>query len=408
MCATREWTIGVGVATEVDRRAVETWFRRRGLPLVVRGRLRGSQLLQRTTPALVLLLVIDPMLSALGVLTLSDSEQFARQVDNPGYVVGLLALTVGSLVVPVLAGWLTARWMRRMGERGRLILAWSVVVLTVVVLPPIEERTGLRDSVWTYVVLNLIGIPVLLLLVYAGAGSILAWALRNAVHQLGAIGMLASRALPLLVLVVLFSFFAAEVWQAADALPRWRLWLVAAFLAMLAVLFIGSVLAEELRAMVRTVRAGQVADLGSHVRDTPLAGLLDGDLRKNQHPLTRSEKVNIALVLFLAQALQIVVFAMLVFGLFMVFGALTVKQSVVESWIGHRPVLGELFGLELPVTNALVQVSLFLSVFSGLYFAASVATDAHYRKSFFEPLLADVRISLAAREVYLARWFVSS
>jgi hypothetical protein len=390
--------------SEVDRRAVEAWFRRRGLPLVIRRRWRGSDLLQRATPALVLLLFIDPLLSGIGKLLVVDEEKLQRLGDNPGFVVGLLALIVSALVVPVLAGWLTARWMRRLGQRGRPIAAWTVVVLTVVVLPPIEGWAGLRDGILTYVLLNLIGIPVLLLLIHVGAGSIFGWALRSAVRQLGAIGTLASRALPLLMLVVLFSFFATEVWQVADALPRWRLWLVVGFLAALAVLFIASVLAEELRAMVRTVRAGRVSDLVNHVTGTPLAELVDDGLEKNEHPLSRSEKVNIALVLFLAQALQIVVFSVLVFGLFMVFGTLTVSRTVVQGWVGGEPRVGELFGVELPVSNALVQVSLFLAMFSGLYFAASAATDPHYRKSFFEPLLADVRVSLAAREVYLARW----
>jgi hypothetical protein len=390
--------------SDVDRRAVEAWFRRRGLPLVIRRRWRGSDLLQRATPALVLLLFIDPLLSGIGRLLVVDDEKLQRLGDNPGFVVGLLALIVSALVVPVLAGWFTARWMRRLGQRGRLIVAWTVVVLTVVVLPPIEGWAGLRDGILTYVLLNLVGIPVLLLLIHVGAGSIFGWALRSAVRQLGAIGTLASRALPLLMLVVLFSFFATEVWQVADALPRWRLWLVVGFLATLAVLFIASVLAEELRAMVRKVRAGQVSDLVNHVTGTPLAALVDDGLEKSEHQLSRSEKINIALVLFLAQALQIVVFAVLVFGLFMVFGTLTVSQSVIQSWVGSEPRVGELFGVELPVSNALVQVSLFLAMFSGLYFAASAATDPHYRKSFFEPLLADVRVSLAAREVYLARW----
>jgi MFS family permease len=388
------------VVSDVDRRVVEGWFRRRGLPLVIRRQWRGGDLLQRATPALVLLLIIDPLLSAIGRILVVDEDR----LDNPGLVFGLLALIVAALVVPVLAGWLTARWMRRLSPRGRLTLAWTVVVLTVVVLPPIEGWLGLRDGILTWVLVNLVGIPVLLILIQLGAGSIFGWALRNAVRQLGTIGTLASRALPLLMLVVLFSFFATEVWQVADALPRWRLWLVVAFLAGLAVLFIGSVLAEELRAMVRTVRAGQMSDLVNHVTGTPLANLIDEGTERPEYPLTRSERVNIALVLFLAQALQIVVFSVLVFGLFMVFGTLTVSRSVVRSWVGNEPRVGVLFGIELPVSNALVQVSLFLAVFSGLYFAASAATDPHYRKSFFEPLLADVRVSLAAREVYLARW----
>ncbi|HEV2779711.1 MAG TPA: hypothetical protein VGX25_09950 [Actinophytocola sp.] len=389
---------------EADRRAVEAWFRRRGLPLVIRRRFRGAALLQRATPALVFLAVIDPLLSGLGVLLAVEDDEFARLVDNPGFVIGLLALTAAALVIPVLAGWLVARWMRRSSERGRLVLALVVVALILVVLPAAEWWAGLRAGLWAYVLVNLLSVPVLLVLARVGAGSILAWALRSAVGQLGAIGTLASRALPLLMLVVLFSFFAAEVWQVAAALPRWRLWLVVAFLAGLAVLFIGSVLADELREQVRTVRAGDTADLVGHVVGTPLADVLDDGHEKVEHPLTRSEKVNIALVLFLAQALQIVVFSALVFGLFMLFGALTVQQDVVEAWIGRRPPSGELFGLRLPVPDVLVQVSLFLAVFSGLYFAASAATDPHYRTSFFDPLVADVRVSLAAREVYLARW----
>jgi hypothetical protein len=390
-------------ASEVDRRAVEAWFRRRGLPLVIRRRFRGSQLLARVTPALVFLLVIDPLVSGVGVLVDVTDEEFSRLVDNPGYVVGLLALTVGALVVPVLAGWLVSRRMHRLTERGRLVLALVVVAL-IVLLPVAEERAGLRDGVWMYVLLNLAAVPVLLAVVHVGAGSILAWALRSAVRQLGAVGTMASRALPLLMLVVLASFFAGEVWQVANTLERWRLWLVVAFLAGLAVLFIGSVLADELREQVHTVRAARVSDLVEHVAGTPLADLLDDGHERTGHPLTRSEKVNIALVLFCAQALQIVVFSTLVFGLFMMFGALTVTAPVVESWVGAEPTKGVLFGLRLPVSNALVQVSLFLSAFSGLYFAASAATDPHYRKSFFDPLLADVRVSLAAREVYLVRW----
>jgi hypothetical protein len=304
----------------------------------------------------------------------------------------------------VLAGWLLAKAMRRMAGRARRVLAGAVVALVVFVLPLVENWSGLRAGVLTHVLLNLVAVPVLLFLVYLGAGSIVSWALRNAVYQLGTVGSLASRALPLLMLVVLFSFFATEVWQVAAALPRWRLWLVVAFLAALAVLFLVAVLSEELRTMVRTLRAGPTADLVAHVTGTPFADLIDEDRERGRHPLTRPEKVNIALVLFLAQALQIVVFAALVFALFMVFGTLAVEPSVVESWVGREPPRGQLFGIRLPVTDALVQVSLFLAVFSGLYFAASAATDPHYRRSFFEPLLADVRVSLAAREVYLTRW----
>ena len=394
-------------SAEVDRRAVEAWFRRRGLPHVVRRKSQGRALLQRTTPALVVLLAVDPLLSEYGALTAANHDDFTRRVDNPGYVLVELALLVAAFVAPVLAGWLVAKVMRRLAPRPRLVLAWVVLVLTIAVLPAIEQWAGLHHGLWAYLLRNLLPVPILLALVYVGAGAIVNWALRNGFYQLRRIGTLASRALPLLMLVVLFSFFATEVWQVADALPRWRLWLVIAFLALLAVLFLSAVLSDELGAMVGTLRAVPLADLVGHVTGTPLAALVDENGQKGEHPLTRSERANITLVLFLAQALQIVMFSLLVFGLFMLFGALTVKQSVVQTWLGKEPQPGVLLGVHLPLTNALVQVSLFLAVFSGLYFAASVATDERYRKSFFEPLLADVRVSLAAREIYLARWLTS-
>jgi len=279
-----------------------------------------------------------------------------------------------------------------------------VLALTIVVVPAIEQWAGLHDGLNQYLLTNVLPVPILLLFVFLGAGSIISWALRNGIYQLRRVGTLASRALPLLMLVMLFSFFATEVWQVADSLDRLQLWLVVGFLAALAVLFLIGVLSDELGEMVRTLRAVSARELAGHVRDTPFAALIDENHEQRARPLRRLERLNISLVLFLAQALQIMVFSLLVFGLFMLFGALAVKQSVVRTWLGVDPKPGVLLGVHLPVSNALVQVSLFLSVFSGLYFAASVATDEHYRKSFFDPLLKDVRVSLAAREVYLARW----
>lgn len=388
---------------DVDLRAVETWFRRRGLPLVVQKRLRGRALLQRTAPAVVFALLVDPLITLLANVLDASQRELDRRVEDPLFVIGVLALAVAILVIPVLVGWLAWRWMRAVGAVGKLVIAWTAVVLTVVGLPLAERALDLRDTVWLPMAVNAGSILVLIGFVYVGAGSILGWGLRHALRQLGAIGTMASRALPLLVLVVMFSFFAAEVWQMANSLGRKRLWFVVAALAGLAVLFMMSVLSDELKEMAKRAKDGAFTDLGTVLRKTPLAGTEDGF--GVAQPLSRLERMNVALVLFVAQAMQIVMLATLTFGLFMVLGVLTMKPDVIASWVQVeqselQP--GTLFGLELPVPNALVQVSIFLSVFAGLYFAASAATDAHYRKSFFDPLLDDVQVSLAARQVYLA------
>lgn len=389
-------------AERIDLRAVETWFRRRGLPLVVRRRVRGTAIVQRSTPAMVFVLLIDPLLSGITALVDVPREQVERQVDNPVFVIGLLALAVAALVVPVLAGWLTSRWLRATGPTGRFVIAWTVFALNVPVLPVVEKLTGLRELLWTNIAVDLVSLLLLFFLVYVGAGSILGWGLRHAARQLGTIGTMATRALPLLVLVVIFSFFATEVWQVANSLRRWQLWLAVAFLALLAVLFMVSVLNDELKQM-----AGRIAERGDGVDElivgTPVAGARDVPLEP--HPLSRSERANITLVLFVAQAMQVVLLSTLVFCLFLVLGILTMRRDVIASWLQVRPdelQTGVLFGMQIGVPNVLVQVSIFLSAFSALYFAASAATDPQYRKSFFDPLLDDVRVSLAARQVYLA------
>ncbi|MEC3979553.1 hypothetical protein [Amycolatopsis sp. H20-H5] len=382
-----------------DRLAVEAWFRRRGLPTVVERGRRGRGVLYRAAPFLAFFTVLDPLLS--GLLALLDVPQDAVDVrlDNTGYVIGVLSLTLGALVVPAVGGWLVDKALEHRSERTRLVVAIVFLVLGVVVLPVLEVVTGLGDTlvadIVTYAVLALL----VLLFVRVGVGSILGWAVRSAAAQVSSLGTLASRALPLLLLVVMFSFFTGELWQAAERLSRSQLWIVLAFLGVIGALFVLSMLSDELK----TLRSGEVqaAPSADLLRATPFAG---AELPAERKPLARSERVNIVLVLFLAQLAQIVAFAVLVFVFFVVFGALMIQPEVVTAYAGRASAPGVLFGVRLPVSNALIQVSLFLSVFSGLYFAASTATDVHYRRAFFEPLLDDVARSLAARDIYLAHW----
>jgi len=391
-------------ATGFDRRAVEAWFRRRGLPLFVRSDERASRLLQRAVPALVFVLVIDPITTLVTWLVDVPQAEFQRRMANTAYVFPLLALIVSAVVVPALAGWLMSRLMGVLPRRGRWVVARLVLVLNIVGLPLVDWSTGLRDVLWLSLTINVCVTLLMLFFVWVGAGSILAWGLRKAFAELSSVGRMATKALPLLVLVIIFSFFSTEMWQIADGLPRWRLWLVVALFAVLGVLFMAARLDEELKKMIDRVAGDKIDDLAGVLRDTPLAPAVAGP-PIDALSLSRRERANITLVLFVAQVLQILVLSMLVFVVLIALGALAVDSAVIDSWLGAgaHTIEGTLFGVRLPLSRGLVQVSLFLAAFSGVYFAASAATDQHYREAFFEPLLADVRKSLAARQVYLAR-----
>jgi hypothetical protein len=95
-----------------------------------------------------------------------------------------------------------------------------------------------------------------------------------------------------------------------------------------------------------------------------------------------------------------------VFALFMVLGELAVSRDAIRAWTNRDPTPGTLFGVQIPVTNELLQVSMFIAAFSTLYFVVTTVTDAGHRKAFLEPVLEHLRISIAARAHYLARYAV--
>ncbi|HET6286771.1 MAG TPA: hypothetical protein VFG15_08470 [Amycolatopsis sp.] len=388
---------------DLDRRAADAWFRRRGLPMVIHRRRRGAGMLRRSTPGLVFLSLLDLLLAGLLKLLDVPEEVLAARMRESGlaYVLGVLALTFAVVVVPVIAGRLMAKLLRALHRvRVRLAVMAATIGFWLLVLPLGERLTGLvswENPFWAAVFANLVALAVLMLLVRVGLGSILTWAARSAVAQVRAIGTLASRALPLLLLVVMFSFFTAELWQAVERLTPGRLWLVVGFLVLIGAVFLASMLSDE----IKESKSWTVEPGASVLRGTPFD---DETPPPDRRALTKIEHLNIALVLFLAQAVQIVAFGVLVFAFFVVFGVLILRPEVVTGFAGRESAPGTLLGVPLPVSSALLNVSVFLAVFSGLYFAASTATDVRYRRSFFEPLLEDVKISLAARDIYLAHW----
>ena len=90
---------------------------------------------------------------------------------------------------------------------------------------------------------------------YLGFGSILLWAFRFAWVQLGALGTLMSRALPLLMLTVVV-YFTGELWQLAARMTRQRLWQTIGFLAAVALVFMIATIRDEVRAL-REDRSGR-------------------------------------------------------------------------------------------------------------------------------------------------------
>lgn len=359
-------------------RAAQDRLRSLGLPLLLEPSVRARALLDRTAALLVGLAVacVGYALSVQATSRFTAAEladEAAIDVDDPrlpGLAVSLVVLLAAPLVV-----WLAVLVVRRLPRRARP--AVSVVGIAGIVLAPTVLVTD-PSPPWPVRVL----IPIAVLAAtYAGLGTMLAWAGRRAVRELGRLGPMVSRVLPVLMLAVLFVFFNAEMWQIADRLSMPRTWAAVAVLAALCVVLVAVNARDEVRTVVR-----------EHER------AVDGPV-----PLGRTERLNVLAVSILVTLMQVVIFSVLVFCFLVAFGSLAIPDATVQQWVGRPPAGFDGWLGRLPVSRTLVQVSLFLAAFSALNFAAGSSADRAYRRAFVDPALEDVREGLQVRQAYRRR-----
>jgi hypothetical protein len=229
-----------------DRR-VHDWFLSRGLPLVLRRRVRVRNLIERAAPVIAGF--------GAGLVGHDIAVWLTERPVGVGFPAGAAAvgavLGISALGLPAL---------RRLGGRVWHGAAWAVIGLFVVALPLVAADEGWKVA----------GIPEALAvaaavvgLTYLGVGSIVLWALKFAAIQVGAMITLMSRALPLLMLTVMI-FFTNEIWQLMAAMSGDRFWWTTGFLAAVAVAFMVATIRDEVRALreSRSAKPRQRRDAG--------------------------------------------------------------------------------------------------------------------------------------------------
>ncbi|CAN5581493.1 hypothetical protein BH09ACT8_BH09ACT8_27440 [soil metagenome] len=368
------------------------WFLHRGLPLVLTRQVRSRALIARSAP----------VVSGVGALTAATMLLADLTGDDPdyGYAVRLGIIAAVLLAAPF-ALHLLHQTGTRLGEAGRRSGALLVMAIFVVVMPvTVNGWSGAAAAeAPVFLLISLLAVW----LTYLGFGAITSWAFRFAWGQFGALGTLMSRALPLLMITVVV-YFTGELWQLSARMTRQRLWQTIGFLALVAILFMITTIRDEVRAL-REDRAESM-DPMALLADTPLAELADHDAGRT--PLSRGEQINVVAVMVVSQAIQVVFFTAGLFAFFLALGIVAVPDDVTVLWaaegscaVGQPPCAGTWFGVHVPVPQTVVHMSLFVAVLSGLYFTVSTSVDPLYRQRFFEPLIADVAVSLAGRDAYL-------
>jgi len=368
-------------------RATERWFIRRGLPMFVEDYSAGRDVWTRALPVLVVLLVV----SVFGtVFVARDGWSFAAAL------VATVACFVGYAV-----------WNKRAGRRAfalprHVTRPWLVVW---VVLPSVLQLLAERDL--EQFVAALVSGLVVLGLVYVitryALVALTVWAVRWTFQQVGDVGRLITRVLPLLLLALTFLFISTEVWQVAGTMPATVLWATLGVFGALGVVFIVARAREEFdKIEMETSRDAVVAAAVGTPLEAVASTLPDLERRV---PMSGRQRANLLLVMVTAQSVQVAIVGAVVWAFFLIFGSLAVSVAVQQSWLGT---VGEvdvlwLWGDGRGLTRQLFRVATFLGGFAGFYATIYAAQDEVYRTHFAGRISATIERALAVRRAYLAQ-----
>jgi hypothetical protein len=234
------------------------------------------------------------------------------------------------------------------------------------------------------------------------ARPILTWAVKRTLASLRELLPMVTRALPLLVVFVTFLFINAEVWHVSANLDGGVLWLTVLLFLLMGIGFFLVRLPDEIDRAddelddARIVEVTQHSPLGGEVGAVAAAepGLLASEVE-----VTGFERANLTVALVVIQLSQVLLVALSLLLFFLVFGAIAMKRSVVEVWIGEPT--NHLPGV-VNVSVELLQVSVFLAAFSAFYISVYAVTDETYRGQFFTGVMRELELAVAVRAAYVA------
>lgn len=232
------------------------------------------------------------------------------------------------------------------------------------------------------VAFNLLVLGFILLVVRYGFGATLWWGGGRVFVELGDSLLRLIRFLPLLLIFSMALFTSSEVWQLFNRSPSVADAVLVGFFAALIVLILRIRLRSETRQIVE--RAEQAVP--------GAAGL---------PTLSHGQRVNIAVMVGSSQLLQVIVISAGVGVFFLTVGVLTINTDLLQTWQIHDPGWYRMIGVEgMIITQTHVRVAFALAMFTGLYYAVSVLTDALYREDFIE----DMSAKMATVNTYRVRY----
>ncbi|HZU94428.1 MAG TPA: hypothetical protein VFF85_12450 [Microbacterium sp.] len=384
------------------RRDADRWFREQGLPTFVPLRRWFTDLPRRVAPLLAWVTVA--MLLLTGGLDIAIAAALEVSDDETTVAVVVLVLLLLALTLAWIAFLLVRLAVRRLPAGPGTAVAASVIVVCAAALVAGGYALD-RQATVSPVLETIVIIAVCVLVTGMGGGALISWASRLAVRNASAIGHMASIALPVILMLVVFAFFSAEVWQMASALHGSSLALVGLVIGALATIVVLRVSAGEIDDETYAPTPEQRAAL---LKDTPAERLTA--VSSARQVLRWPQRANILLVMTFAQLLQALFFAALLCALLIIIGSVAIPVGVVEIWVGpgsatqHLPVEPLVIGgAHLPVTVNLIKAAALLSLIATLPFIFSAVSEPRYRERFFDPIMVDLRRAIVVRDALSTR-----
>jgi hypothetical protein len=370
------------------RQQIERWFARKGVPQLIEGYSSESAMDRRAGPLISLWLIGGTVLF------------WGTRPDWPPAMnlAGIAAVIVWMGIVWVVLSRLRGRPARLRPSTFDLIDILVIAFLPVVPAALIDGDIGegLRAFLGA-----LTGVGVIYVIIGFGLIEIGAWAIERLWLEVTHVVELLARTLPVLLILVVFLLFAAEMWEAAHSMSWSELGLVLLLLLVLAgLLVVVSFRRELLEIEQRTDDDGVLADAA----DTPAAPLATAgaDVVPSSR-LSWLERLNVTFLVAVPQLLQALAVGTVVMAFLVVFALIAIPAAVQEAWMGGPVrVLAEFHLLDelRTLSEELVIVCAVLGGIVGLYFSGLGMTDSRYRSEGFDREVAGIRHILAARALY--------
>ncbi len=369
---------------------VEAWFVARGVPHFAADVSPTRSALRRAAPVLVAYVAVTSLMTA----------SFAWSFE-----VNVLALAVAGAVV--IAGWalvnvLRGRHWRSLPDRVGPVEVAAFLLIPAV--PPLIVGFQVSDAVYVVIESALFLAAVYVATSFGVLGA-LRWAFGRARAQIGSIGRLLTRALPLLMVFIAFAFLQSDTWQVMAALDWQSVALIIALFFGLSIAFLVGRLVPEVKRLASIDRPWpEVLDIARRTVARPLCQP-ELDVQPVDAPMAGREWINVGTLIMFSQGLQIALVTLAVQVALIVFGLLLVPLPIQQQWSAEPVAAMAILSIgdfTVALTEPLIAVSLILGAFSGLYFTIAALSDAAYRAEFFSDADRELDDVFAVRAVYRA------